>query len=395
MVNDYNKGDFSRILKAGILHLLPYTDTRCLSENIFENLITGLDKEIFSQAICYLSGDNDGQGPLEKQGYEVIRLGIPKKGLKSFKPSIVFQIARILKKGTIEIIHCQRHKATVYGTLAAWIAGRHVKVVTTIHGLNRTRTLGRKLLNWFLFKRISRIVGVSFAVRNDILKTNKISSPDKVVTVYDGIDAKQFTDSNLTQKEARDRLGLPDKEAFIFGTVGRLTKIKGQTILLKAFASVCQKYPTSWLVLAGKGPLEIELRHLAAKLNIDKRVIFLGHRKDIPEVLRAYDVFVLPSFSEGFGMALVEAMASSIPVIASRVGSIPEILNGPEPRMLVAPSSVEELALAMERFCGMDKVKRDEIGKALRDRVLNEFTKEKMTSAMSKEYIAVMNEARS
>lgn len=359
---------------------------------MFENLVTGLDKQTFSQVLCYLSGDDNQPGLTEKWGCKVIDLGIPKKKLKRFLPSVVLQLARLVREQDIDIIHCQRHKCTVYGTLGAWLAGKHVKVITTVHGLNRTRTLGRKFLNRALFNRISRIIAVSKAVRSDILTTNRISSPDKVVTVYNGIDAEKFGTSSLTQQEARSRLGLADKEAFVFGTVGRLTSVKGQAGLLKAFVIVCQKYPRSRLVLAGKGPLEMELRNLAAKLHIDKHVIFLGYRNDIPEVLRTFDVFVLPSFSEGLCLALLEAMAGGIPVIASRVGGIPEILNGPGLGMMVPPCSVEELALAMERFCGMDQVKRDEIGKALRDRVLDKFTKGKMISAMSKEYIAVMHE---
>jgi glycosyltransferase involved in cell wall biosynthesis len=392
MINDDQNSYVTPVSQTKILHLLPNKNRRF---PLFENLVTGLDKRTFCQILCYLSGDDKQPGLTEKWGYQVIDLGIPKKKLRYFRPAVVFQLARIVREQNIDIIHCQRHKCTVYGTVAAWIAGKRVKAITTVHGLNRTRTLGRKCLNHVLFNRIARIIAVSKAVRSDILNTNRISSPDKVVAVYNGIDAQQFGASNLTKQEARSRLGLADTEAFVFGTVGRLTSVKGQAVLLKAFAIVCQKYPRSRLVLAGKGPLEMELRNVAAKLHIDGQVIFLGHRNDIPEVLRAYDVFVLPSFSEGLCLALLEAMASGVPVIASRVGGIPEILNGPDLGMMVSPSSIEELALAMERFCGMDQVKRDEIGKALRDRVLDEFTKGRMVSAMAKEYTAVMNEAQS
>lgn len=389
MTNKPGNSNNKPVSQIKILHLLPDKDR---SFPLFYNLVTGLNKQTFSQVICYLSGNNEKRNLLQELGYEVIGLGIPKQSSKRFRPSLVFQLAAIIKKQRIDIIHCQRHKCTVYGTLAAWIAGRYVRAITTVHGQNRTRTLIRKLLNWTLFKRISRIIGVSMAVRDDILKTNWVPHTDKVVAVHNGIDIERFSTSNLTRQEAQSRIGLADKDAFVFGTVGRLTKVKGQNILLKAYARVHEKYSNSRLILAGSGPLETELRKLATKLRVRDSVIFLGQRIDVPEVLCAYDAFVLPSISEGLCLALLEAMASGIPVIASKVGGIPEILNSPDLGIMVPPSSVEDLALAMERLYGMDKTKRDEIGRALRYRVLYKFTKEKMVSKTTEEYINVMNE---
>jgi glycosyltransferase involved in cell wall biosynthesis len=119
--------------------------------------------------------------------------------------------------------------------------------------------------------------------------------------------------------------------------------------------------------------------------------MFLGHRHDILEVLQAYDVFVLPSVAEGLPGALLEAMAAGLPVVASRVGGVPEILNTPELGTMVSPSSVDELASAMTALYKMPEEKRDEIGKALKERVLEEFSQEKMISAITAEYLTVMN----
>ncbi len=384
------------VSQVKILHLfsynkispLPYNKIRPLS--LFENLFTGFDEQVFSQMICFLGGDRK-QSSFERWGYPVINLGFPKNKLKKFRPSLVFKIAAIIKKHDVDIVHCQRHKPTIYGTLAAWVADKKVKVLTTVHGRNRTRTLSRKITNYVLFKRISRIISVSDAVRDDILRTNWNLSPDKVVTVYNGIDTDQFSDSSSIRQEVRTQLGLAIKDAFVFGTVGRLTKVKGQKVLLQAFARVVRKYPNSWLVITGKGSLETELRRLAMELNIKKRVIFLGFRMDIHDILRAYDVFLLPSFSEGLPLSLLEAMATGIPVIASRVGGVPEILYSFDQKIMVTPSSVKELSAAMIWLAGLDKIERIELGKSLRSRVESYFTKEKMTSAMSTEYIALMN----
>ena len=150
MTNDHRNSRVAPVSQTKILHLLPDKNRRF---PLFENLVTGLDKQTFSQVICYLGGNDDKPSPIEKWGYKVIDLGIPKQNLKRFRPSVVLQLARIFSEQAIDIIHCQRHKCTVYGTLAAWITGKRVKVITTVHGLNRTRTLARKFLNYALFNR--------------------------------------------------------------------------------------------------------------------------------------------------------------------------------------------------------------------------------------------------
>jgi glycosyltransferase involved in cell wall biosynthesis len=372
-----------------ILHILTDQDKRVRP---LENLVSGLDRNIFSQVICYLRGEDDKHTKFEAWGHDVISLDVSKKKLKRFQPSTVFQLARVMKEKGVDIVHCQRHKPTVYGTLAAYITGKNLKVISHVRGLNRTRSFRRKLLNRILFRWISRIIAVSNAVRDDIVRTNLMSFSDKVVTIYNGIDVKAFMHLDLSREEAQTRLDLPGRDAFVYGTVGRLAETKGQEILLKAFARVCEKYPKSRLIITGKGRLESNLRALSAQLNIHERVVFLGYRTDIPEVLMALDVFVLPSIAEGLPGALIEAMVAGIPVIASRVGGVPEILNDPSLGIMVSPSSTDELASAMERLRSMDEMRRNMMGEALRKRVLEEFTQEKMISAITREYVAVLNE---
>jgi glycosyltransferase involved in cell wall biosynthesis len=371
-----------------ILHVLPDKERRLRP---LENLVNGLDRVMFSQIVCYLRGHDKVPTELEKQGYDVITLDISKKRLRKFQPRVVLQLAKIIKERGIDIVHCQRHKPTVYGTLAAYKVGVQPKVIGHVRGLHRTRTFRRRLINRLLSGRISRIITVSAAVRDDIIRNNSKAFAAKVVTIYNGIDVQLFVHSNLTREDAKARIGIPDKKVFVYGTVGRLVETKGQIILLQAFAQISRECPQSWLVFAGDGRLESELRRLAAELGIQESVMFLGHRHDIPEVLKAYDVFVLPSVAEGLPGALLEAMATGLPVIASRVGGVPEILNIPELDTMVPPRSVDDLASAMKALYKTSVEERDKIGKALRERVLQEFSKEKMISAMTAEYLTVMN----
>ena len=370
-----------------IFHLISDKDKRIRP---LEYLVSGLDSNLFSQIFCFLRGDESEYTQFEASGYEVISLGLSKEKLRDFQPSVVSQLARLLDDRSIDIVHCQRHKPTFYGTLASFLTSERTKVISHVRGLNRTRNLGRKLLNALLFRRVSRVVAVSHAVREDILANNWISTPDKVVTVYNGIAVKPFLELNLRRAEARVRLGLPDEGGCVYCTVGRLEQTKGQEILLQAFAVVYRKHPDSWLVLAGKGKLERQLRNIATELNIQEHVLFLGHRSDVPEILKACDVFVLPSIAEGLPSALLEAMATGMPVIASKVGGVSEILASPGLGIMVPSKSVEALSGAMETMINMDETERAETGRVLRMRVLEQFTEEKMISAMVGQYMEVM-----
>ena len=388
MINELKDRGIETIAEIKILHILSDRDKRLPP---VENLVSGLDKNFFSQAICYLRGDDNKHTKFESWGHDVISLNISKKKLRRFQPWAVLRLAKIIKNRGIDIVHCQRHKSTVYGTLAAYMVGQHPKVIGHVRGLHRTRNFKRRLLNRVLSGRISRMIAVSAAVHDDIISNNLKSFAAKVVTIYNGIDVQLFIGSNLTRETARTRIGIPDQKVFIYGTVGRLVETKGQSILLQAFAQISEECPQSCLVLAGEGRLEPELRGLAVELGIQESVMFLGHRHDIPEVLKAYDVFVLPSVAEGLPGALLEAMATGLPVIASRVGGVPEILNIPELATMVSPRSVEDLASAMKALYETSEEKRDEIGRALRERVLEKFSKEKMISAITAEYLTVMN----
>ncbi len=367
-----------------ILHILQNKDKKFV---LLDKLVEGLSRENFRQTLCYLHGERDGSSQLDKR-FTILCLG--SKSVRSFNPFVVFRVSKIIRCHGIDIVHCQRHKPTVYGALGSWLAGTDAKVVATVHGRNRTRNFGRKLANFFVFKRVSKIVAVSDAVRKDILKTNPRLKPDKVATIYNGIDEEAFSVESIDLENARKRIGIEEKEAVVFGTVGRLAPVKGHEFLLRAFSKVLDEIPGSWLVVAGSGPLESELKSRIEKTSMESRVRFLGFRSDIPQVLAGLDCFVLPSLSEGHPLSLLEAMACERPVIASAVGGIPEILTSPCPGILVEPRSPAQLASAMVKIGKMAGGKRAEIGKSLRNIVLEKYTSRKMISNTTELYRSLL-----
>lgn len=370
-----------------ILHILQNRDK---NSALFRSLVKGLEENSLKQSICYLKGKDDSNSLFEFADLKIFTLS--RETPKMFCPPLVGRIAKIIRDCDIDLVHCQRHKPTVYGTLAAWTAGEQVKVITTVHGRKRTRGLARKLTNRFVFKRISKIVAVSQAVGEDVVQSNPGLNPDKVVTIYNGIDVEKFMLSGVSQENAKRHLGISQNKGIVFGTAGRLAPVKGHDVLLRAFAKLLRKHPHSWLLIAGAGSLEEELKKLSEMLTIQNRVIFFGYRKDIQVFLKALDCFVLPSLSEGHPLALLEAMAGENMVIASRVGGVPEILSVSGPGMMVSPGCVESLAESMEKVCRMNAHERSAQGKMLRQRVVENYTIDKMVSATACLYREVMGE---
>lgn len=183
-------------------------------------------------------------------------------------------------------------------------------------------------------------------------------------------------------------LGVCSSEALI-GTVGRLTPVKGQVHLLKAMRLLLDQGRKVKLVLVGDGPLRHQLEEMVRKLEMLENVAFLGQRDDTYELMQAMDVFVLPSLSEGIPLVVLEAMVAGVPVLASRVGGIPEVIKDGATGMLVEAGNEVELA----NRCGMllDRVDTAaQIAKSARERVEANFSAEVMVDRVAQLYRALV-----
>jgi glycosyltransferase involved in cell wall biosynthesis len=204
------------------------------------------------------------------------------------------------------------------------------------------------------------------------------------VTIHGGNSLAQFRSTRVNVTVKRKELGLPP-EGPIIGTVGRLVPIKGHTWLVRAVARVLVEFPQTCVVLVGDGPLLGELKDLAAELGISPHVVFLGTRHDIPECLAVLDLFVLPSLNEGMGRALLEAMAVGCPVVATRVGGIPDIVADGTTGLLVPPRDDRALAEAILTLL-WDPSRRAAYGEAARRHVDGRFDVETMVRNIERLY---------
>jgi sugar transferase (PEP-CTERM/EpsH1 system associated) len=147
---------------------------------------------------------------------------------------------------------------------------------------------------------------------------------EKVSTIHNGVDLRRFCP--MDRGEARTRIGLP-RHGRVIGTVGRLDPVKDQASLIHAFAKLRPGHPDTRLLIVGDGPYRAELARLVRGYGVEDQVLLAGERQDIPVVLAAMDVFALPSIAEGMSNTLLEAMASGLPAVATRVGGTAELLE--------------------------------------------------------------------
>ncbi len=372
--------------KKCILHLLKGFKR---NSPLFINFIEGTDSNKFTHIICYLGKDCGLDNSLSNLGHEVIYLGFKKKSTEYFNPFVILKLARVIKERNIDILHCQKHRPTVYGTIASLISGG-IPVISHVHGLSRTRSRVRRFTNWIILRHVKKIIAVSDSVREDIISTNWRIDPSKIVTVMNGIDLELIDTVSIGKKEVCPRFGIPEDE-IVFGTVGRLAETKGQSYLIDAFCRVRKKIPHSRLVIIGDGPLSGELKKKADNLGLSSSISFTGYRNDVFELLRGFDIFVLPSLAEGLSIALLEAMASRLPVIASNVGGIPEVFGTAHCGKLVPPRDVSALESAMLDIYFLDEDQKKMLGENARKRVEEEFKVDAMSKKLSEVYESVLN----
>ncbi len=300
-------------------------------------------------------------------------------------------LVRLLRTHHVDVMHQQR-TGPFHGKLAclaAKAAGVPV-IVATEHQAPSPQIPRRVLLQNALIDRlVDRIIVVSEDNRaRQLAHTGR--KPSKVVTIYNGIPIQEWKPRPPEVVAAQKReLGL-DNAAPIIGTVGRLAEQKGLPYFLRMAALLLPDFPAARFVIVGDGPLRNELVALARNLGLADRVVFTGFRTDVPDLMSVFDLFVLASVYEPFGLVLVQAMALEKPIVASRVGGIPEVVADGETGLLAPPRDPAALAEAAARLLRDEALAR-RMGQAGRERVLAQFTAEAMarkTMALYEELLA-------
>ncbi|MFZ5453609.1 MAG: glycosyltransferase family 4 protein [Thermodesulfobacteriota bacterium] len=251
----------------------------------------------------------------------------------------------LMVKHNIKIIHMNSYHPGNYCRVAAYLM-RVPIIIDHWHGFNRFNFKRRMLCRLF-----NPFTDLSFAVSEGVgeyVRQQCGTDPAKIRVLYNGVDLAPFAPGRASP-QIREELGLPPDQPVV-GLVARLDhRAKGHLELIQALALLQDRHPLH-AVMVGGGRRQEEMRELAASLGLQERVHFLGNRRDVPVLLKAMDLFVLPSHNEGVSLAVLEAMAAGLPVIVSAVGGLPEIVRHEENGLLIPAKDVEALARSLARL---------------------------------------------
>ena len=319
-----------------VLHLIPSLAVGGM-ERLVCDLVTARDKTTTS-IVCLNTLGLLGEQISHQVDVKVLHLS---GGIFSG----IVNVYKELKKQKPQVVHCHNLQAHFYGSICAKLLG-NMKVVLTKHGQHIPKTGLAAKINRITLKS-SKTIGVSA----DITKLMN-------GWIYDGRYTAEYIANGAPlrskkilndEKITKHSLGLQD-DYVCLGIVARLSKPKDHAILVKSIKALSRNYPNIHLLIIGDGPLKGDIEALIENLDASAQITLLGERQDIPDILNILDIFVLTSSSEGIPMTILEAMAAKLPVVATNVGGIPQIVIDGKTGFLVTNKQQKELSDALERL---------------------------------------------
>lgn len=301
-------------------------------------------------------------------------------------------LVSLLKRCRVDVVHAHSYKAGLVGRLAARAAGVPAVVLTVHSSILQDRRSPWKKHLFAVTERLlagltDRIITVSRDLGREIAD-RKMVPREKLVTIYNGIVPERFNkppDREYLQKI----IGIPAGKKVV-GTVSRLAPQKGVGDFIKAAARLSGEKEGVVFLVAGDGPLRADLERRAGEENLSGRLFFIGERQDVQIILPCLDVLVLASVTEGMPLTVLEALAAGCPVVATRVGGIPEVISDGVNGLLVSPGDAQGMAASILRLLE-DPAASRKMGEEGRKRVAGSFTVDKMVGGTEQVYIDLVS----
>lgn len=301
------------------------------------------DKTRYEVTVAYLVGEPDDAIRQKTEAENVIFLNLSRAAIRGLKFTAIRKLITLCREKNFDIVICHRYKPTYIMLMAAQFC-QIPTLVFVMHAIGTMQAISRRLLIAALARNNMIFAGVSDAVRDDLRRNMWRIPVERIVTLHNIIDNQLFEPRLLSRDEARKKLGLAEN-TFVFGHIGRFVKEKDQKTLLQAYEKFTLQHPNTQLVIIGDGRLEADLKQEVHTLGLENNVVFAGFIPDGFRLMKAFNILVLCSIKEAFGRVLLEAMVARIPIIATKVSGIPEVVG--DAGFLVAPKEPQKLADTM------------------------------------------------
>lgn len=354
--------------KIKVLQLHPkYNIKKIDISDLGEQIFKALPDDRFATVNGFFVGRPTESEPISCAD-QSIYFEFTEKQLKGLRITALWTLYKYLKKENFDVVICNRYKpVNMLLTLSRFL---NIPLCIGIaHGFgDYDRSYRRKQVK----KRINRnwkFVGVSPAVKDYLLGLKSGFTEENTVSITNAIDTEKAKEIILDKPAARMELGL-NQSVEIVGALGRLVPLKGHANLIKAFALISSDYPNAHLAIIGDGRERNNLQTLIVNLNLEERVHLLGFQPDAIRLAKAFDIWVMPSFKEGLGLALLEGMCAQLPIIASDVPAMLPLIKGAG-GITIDPHSIKDIAAALKVYLDKSTKERVEIGQRAYEYLVN------------------------
>ena len=349
------------------------------AEQVFATLLQGLDSARY-EVVVACHGRGSMAATFARHAAQVTSLDLVR-----LRPGTVRDLATLMRDARCDVVHTHLWTADVLGGMAARVAGVSAWVSSVagayflpidVTGVRRARRVAMSRLYRSIYWGCDRVIAPSRYVADDLRTRSGIAVPEaRLEVIENGVDvddAERAARRGETGTAVRWGNGAPT-----VAVVANFFPIKGHRYLIEAVPAVLRAFPDAHFVLAGDGPTRTEMMRLATELGVDAQMSFPGEIPDALDLMRASDLVVLPSLSEGLPITLVEAMALGRPVVATRVGGIPEVAEDGVTARLVPPREASTLASAIIGVL-RDAELAERLGSAARERARERFSADRM-----------------
>lgn len=349
------------------------------AQEVVMNLATCGDRQRFSHEVATMHGRGVYWRRMEE-------LGIPLHSLSPWKflPWYAISLPALLLRGKYDILHCHLVAANIIAKPLGWLC--RVPVLLNHDHTNddyRATQRVRLALDTHSNRLATHLIAVSESCRTFLINREGVPA-DKITLVQNAIDLQRFSASGGSRVEARKSLGLPEAGPLVVG-VGRLNPQKNFSLFIRVAVEVLKCHPQTHFVLVGEGPEEGLLRRLAGEYGMGDRLHFLGYVPDTRGIYRAADVLLMPSLFEGLPMTLLEAMAMRVPVVASALDGIAEVVEDGRDGFLVPSGDARGFCERVCRVIG-DPTLATALGRAAAEKISSQFSSERMCREVERIY---------